>query len=83
MIDAHAFARMLMVRIQRRREDAYQRLATGLAPNEYHKLCGMVAEDDALIGLIEEVRTRDHEDDDDPDPLTDKKRNGKQPTARR
>lgn len=75
MIDAHAFARMLMVRIQRRREDAYQRLATGLAPNEYHKLCGMVAEDDALIGLIEEVRTRDHEDDDDdPDPLTEQRR---------
>lgn len=79
MIDAQALARALRSRLQERRVVHYERLAACLPNNEYFKVCGMVAEDDALLAMLDEVRKSEYEDDDDPDPLTDppRKRNGK------
>lgn len=76
--DPAALCRMLKARLQVRRQASYERLATCLPNDEYHKVCGMVKEDDALLLLIDEVYKTDYEDDDDHDPLTTpRKSNGK------
>lgn len=63
-----------MERIASRRTAHYERLASGLPQNEYHALCGAVRETDALLQLIDEVRKLEDEDDDDHDPLTDRRK---------